>query len=89
MATPLFIAIGLHYQTRAGEFEPERINAPAVQDALAAFVEHGLLIKLDQPDSYGANYAPTDGLKVWCDALCSVDWPTREWVMPSPDQERQ
>ena len=79
MSTPLIINIGLHYYTRAGEFEPERFRAPAVQEALASFVSHGLLTKLDEPDTYGATYRPTDGLRVWCEALCSVSWPIQVW----------
>jgi len=79
MATPLFIEIWLHYYCFSAEFE--RINAPAVQSALAAFVSHGMLRKLDKPTEYGATYEGTEGLEVWVRALCCVNWPTREWVM--------
>ncbi len=81
MATPLYIQIGLHYYCSSAEFE--RIDAPAVQSALAAFVSHGLLRKLDKPTEHGATYEGTRGLEVWCRDLCSVNWPTQEWVTPS------
>jgi hypothetical protein len=82
MASPLIIAMGLHYYARCDDFEPERLHAPAVQDALSVFVAHGMLQKLDEPNEYGATYVATDGLRVWCEALCSINWPVQEWIMP-------
>jgi hypothetical protein len=87
MATPLYIDIGLHYYTRAGEFDPQRMSAPAVKDALAAFVAHGMLERLDKPDEFGATYKPTDGLTVWCEALCKVNWPVRVWQIEGPTNQ--
>lgn len=87
MVPPLFIEIGLHYYSRAGNFDPNRIKSPAVQEALACFVKHGLLERLDQPDMYGATYKATAGLTVWCSALCSVSWPERIWVMPAYSED--
>jgi hypothetical protein len=87
MATPLYIEIGLHYYYSSAEFE--RINAPAVQTALVAFVQHGMLRKLGTPTEHGATYEATDGLKVWCQALCRVNWPTQEWVMAPPSRASQ
>lgn len=84
MATPLQIQIGLHYYSCAGEFEPHRFHAPAVQEALKDFVAGGLLESLDAPDEYGATYKPTEGLRVWCRALCSVNWPVRVWQIQRP-----
>ncbi len=81
MASPLYLEIGLHYYCCADEFDPHRMNAPAVQDALAAFVSHGMLKKLGEPTTHGATYESTEGLEVWCRALCEVNWPTRQWVM--------
>ncbi|MGX9392518.1 hypothetical protein ACWX0K_20575 [Nitrobacteraceae bacterium UC4446_H13] len=84
MGSPLEIQIGLHYYCCADEFDPERIDAPAVQSALKWFVETGLLEKLDNPNPYGATYKSTHGLDVWCNALTNVPFPVRKWVIPSP-----
>jgi hypothetical protein len=88
MASPLQIQIGLHYYSCAGEFEPHRFYAPAVQEALKDFVAGGLLEKLDEPTEHGATYKPTDGLRTWCRALCSVNWPVRVWQIDDPHPPR-
>lgn len=84
MATPLFIEIGLHYHCRADEFDPHRMNAPAVKDALAAFVSHGMLKKL-VPRRMGALYAGaknSTGVQWWSRNLGDLQ-PTHWMPLPS------
>ena len=84
MASPLMIAIGLHYFTRAGDYGKGRgddnFDAPATQDALRDFVDGGLLAK--SPPGCEAEYYGTEALKVWFEALCDVRWPVQVWIVP-------
>jgi hypothetical protein len=78
--TPLMIQIGLHYHAMTNDFRD--LDAPAIRDGIAAFVSAGLL-RLSRPDDqFGRAYQPTDGLRVWVEALCAVPWPERVWRMP-------
>ncbi len=76
--TPLYIEIGLHYAVRCDEFP--RLAAPACKQAVADFLDRGLL-KRPEIDC-GRDYEPTDGLKAWVDALCAVPFPVQLWVIP-------
>jgi hypothetical protein len=78
MTTPLYIEIGLHYYTRADEFE--HLDAPACVEAIGEFVEAGLL----KPTPDGRRkYEPTDGMRAWARALCAVPFPHQQWIVPT------
>lgn len=89
MASPLKIMIGLHYWTTPTEYaahDDSHRKSGAVREALADFVNGGLLVKRDKPNEYGGTYKPTDALGAWVEALCNVPWPVQVWVIPSkPD----
>jgi hypothetical protein len=81
MPTPLYIEIGLHYATKADDYRDGDFTAPAVREALLDFVSRGLLIANPKLNvSYGA----TEGLRVWVEALCAVEFPEQRWVVGSP-----
>lgn len=84
MASPLMIAIGLHYHTRQGDYGKgagdNNFDAPAVKEAIQMFVNGGLL--KEPAVNAGAMYEGTDGLRIWCEALCDVRWPVQVWIMP-------
>lgn len=77
--------IGLHYWTTPTEYaehdEAHRTSG-AVREALADFVNGGMLVKRDMPNEYGGSYEATDALRVWVEALCNVRWPVQVWVIP-------
>jgi hypothetical protein len=81
MVSPLFIEIALHYHCRVDDFDLERFSAPAVQEALQSLVKAGLL---ERGGKFQPVYVPTEGLKVWVDAICSVPFPQRRWMIPEP-----
>lgn len=85
MASPLKIMIGLHYWTSPTDYSADDLihqQCEVVRDALADFVNGGLLQKLDTPNRYGGRYKATDALGVWVDSLCRVRWPVQVWVVP-------
>lgn len=82
--SPLGIEIGLHYHCIAvGDFP--RLDAPACQEMVAWMVEAGLL----NPVNGDRRYEPTDGLRVWVEALCAVPFPVRRWILPVRKEGRQ
>jgi len=85
--SPLKIAIGLHYYailTEYAENDLKHQSSPAVQDALAVFVNAGLLEKIPRTE-LGATYKRTEALEVWCLALQQVPWPIMQWVIPTEE----
>ena len=93
--TPLHILIGIHYGTRVcpySESEPEHRYSKAVRDYTADLVRAGMLIERE-PDTDAvpehvrntATYAPTDGLRMWVDALTDISLPKRReaWTHPA------
>ena len=93
--TPLHILIGIHYATRLcpyGESEPEHRYSKAVRRYTEDLVRAGMLTPRE-PDTGDmlecvrntASYAPTDGLRMWVDALTDVPVPKlREaWTHPA------
>lgn len=79
------IEIALWYHCRpTRDFRDGDLSAPAVAQALKQFCDGGLLT-----ETYAGavsdgvrRYQPTEALKVWVDALCSVRWPVQQWVIP-------
>jgi hypothetical protein len=88
--TPLEVDIALWYYARPGDYGKgngdNNFNAPAVQAALARFVDAGLLRRNVPNTDLPQEYTSTEGLRVYVDALCSVPWPEQKWVMPQPWQ---
>ena len=93
--TPLHILIGIHYAARPapyGESEPEHRYSRAVRAYTADLVRAGLLTPRE-PDGDGvpehirntAEYAATDGLRMWVDALMDVPLPKLRaaWTHPA------
>jgi hypothetical protein len=93
--TPLHILIGIHYASRPcpySESEPEHRYSQAVRSYTEELVRAGLLTKRE-PDGDDvpeharntAEFAATDGLRMWVDALTDVPLPKlREaWVHPT------
>jgi hypothetical protein len=86
MASPLAIAIGLHYWTTPTEYAADDENhreSPAVKEIIAEYVAAGLLVKRKTPSSYGATYEGTEGLRVYVEALCAIWWPQQIWQIPA------
>jgi hypothetical protein len=93
--TPLHILIGIHYATRLepyGEREPEHRYSKAVRAYTEDLVRAGLLIPRE-PDTDDVSehirntsaYAPTEGLRMWVDALTDVPPPKLRtaWIHPA------
>jgi hypothetical protein len=93
--TPLHILIGIHYAARVcpyGESEPEHRYSQAVRAYTEDLVRAGLLTPR-APDGPNipehirntAAYAPTEGLRMWVDALTDMPIPKlREaWIHPA------
>jgi hypothetical protein len=93
--TPLHILIGIHYATRLcpyGESEPEHRYSNAVRAYTEGLVKADMLTPRE-PDGPNipehirntAAYAPTDGLRMWVEALTDVSLPKlREaWTHPT------
>jgi hypothetical protein len=80
MPSPLYIEIGLHYHARVNDYRDGDFSAPAVREALDTFVRLGLLLV----GTSDRRYEPTEGLRVWVDALCSVAFPEQRWVTDTP-----
>lgn len=85
MASPLAIAIGIHYWTTPTEYAADDVQhqeSQAVQSILREYVDAGLLVKRKVPSEYGSTYEGTDGLRVYIEALCAIWWPRRVWQIP-------
>jgi hypothetical protein len=86
MATPLEIEIGLYYQTRTNDYRDGDHSAPAVSEALERFVALGLLAR--GPNATDSRkFRPTEGMRVWVNALRDVPFPENVWVMPHPTSD--
>lgn len=84
--TPLEIEILLHYYYTGGEDFPRR-NAPAAQEAIARFLNLGLLEVASHPT--GAQYHATKGVEVYVEALMAVPLPVRKWLIPVQPSQLQ
>jgi len=79
MTSPLMIEIGLHYHAFMSDYRDGDFGAPAVKEAIAGFLRAGLL----KPTPGGPRaYEPTEGMRVWVEALCAVPWPEQVWRIP-------
>jgi hypothetical protein len=79
--SPLKIEILLHYYCLSGDYDIERLGAPAQSSAVAEFIELGLLRHSERP---GQKYEGVSGaLKPYVEALCAVPLPQQQWVIPS------
>lgn len=81
--TPLHIDILLHYHCCPDDYRGGDFSAPAVREAIAAFVQLGLLVETH----VDPRYQPTKGVHIYVEALCRVPLPERRWVMPAPHTE--
>lgn len=79
ICTPLYIEIAVHYCCSAIDFP--RLDAPAVQEAVADFLKAGLLEETHPDEVNRTAFAATEGLRLWVAALCAVPWPERKWVI--------
>lgn len=83
--------IGLHYWTTPtpySEHDEAHRNSPAVSEAMADFVNGGLLRRSHKPNDYGGEYEATDAMGVWVEALRNVPWPVQVWVVPTDAAKR-
>lgn len=83
MVTPLHIEIAMHYHCRTGQYEMVTTNETRRRyaDDLA---DAGLLTRVPDAGSDAiVNYLPTPGLAVWIEAICSVQFPVQQWVIPT------
>lgn len=88
MPTLLEINILMHYVARCDDYHDgsSTLDAPAVRGAVNNFVERGLLAHSDPAfDFEGRRYMPTDGARMYVEALKAVPLPLRAWTMPSAD----
>ena len=93
--TPLHIQIAIHYHCRPcpyAENEPEHRYSRAVRMYTQDFVDAGLLIPRTPDDDdvpehqrNTAEFASTEGLRMFIDALCEISLPKKReaWVHPS------
>lgn len=79
--SPLEVLIALHYATHADDFRDGDFSAPVVRETIDDFKARGLLV--DDP-THERCYNPSEGLRVYTDAVCSVPLPELKqvWVMP-------
>lgn len=81
--TPLKIAIALHYYGRTDDYRDGDFSALAVGEAIRDLVSAGLLI--DETSRLTQRcYAPSEGLRLYVEALTIVPCPVQRWVMPDP-----
>jgi hypothetical protein len=86
--TLLEIEILSHYRCRADDYRNGDHSAPAVKEALARFVDDGLLtmagfnVERFPDGTLKARYAVTERTRAYLDALQSVPLPVQEWAMP-------
>jgi len=76
MNTPNNIEVMIHYY--GSRVVHPRIDAPAVRQAVAEFIEKGLLEPMDIADVY----QPTEGGNLYVEMLCEVPYPVRRWIDP-------
>jgi hypothetical protein len=81
--SPLYIEIALHYHIHSDDFPILRRESCAGRAAINKMVGAGLLA---HRDTGARTYEPTEGLRVWIEALCATPFPERRWVMPEPTQ---
>lgn len=75
--SPNDIDVLLHYHRSP---EPhDRLDAPAVQEAIRVFVAAGLL-KLGSSSGPTDTYEITEGGMMLVEQLCAVPWPVLRWV---------
>lgn len=73
--SPNDIEVLLHCHCTPGPHQ--RLDAPAVLDAVTRFLDAGLIERVAPSE-----YRTTEGGRVLVEALCAVPWPVRRWVMP-------
>ncbi len=78
--TPSDINVLIHYYAFSGPHD--RVDAPAVREAITTFIERGLMVR-DQ----NGNISVTEGGRVLVQALCAVPFPVQKWQMPDGDTE--
>lgn len=86
-ATPLAIAMAVHYVTMA---EPYSVNnsqsrySAAVQEITKSWLNAGYLVPATGDYlKWGCEYEPTDALRLYVAALQTVPMPEKQWVIPS------
>ena len=87
--SPLMIEILIHYYVTGGvDYGPPRLDAPAVADAINAFLRRGLLFRYEtiypneKPKKDTPIYiANRDALEPYVNALCRVPLPVKRWVI--------
>jgi hypothetical protein len=82
VSTPLEISIALWYYAHEGDYVTDK-TAPVVEEALARFVDAGLLKRNEPNADLPQKYFGTDGLRVYVDMLCQMPWPVQQWVLPN------
>lgn len=84
--TPLQISILLHYYVSPTDYRNGDFSAPAVKEAMAHFLEKGMLCHSVKRD---VNYVITDGGQYFVYRLCRVPLPVVEerWVFPDGWEE--
>ena len=82
--SPLEIEVALHYFYSPND-HPD-IDVPGYQQALANFLDNGMLVARDMAEDSQAEaskYKSTDRLRVYCEALKKVPLPVKKWVIPA------
>jgi hypothetical protein len=80
--TPLQIQMLLHFHGCMAPFP--NIEYPSQQDALEMFRQAEMItIRLaDEGGKYPQGYALTDRGRAFVEAVCSLPFPVKQWVMP-------
>lgn len=82
--TPLELSILIHYMGHADDFRGGDLSAPAVREAMSAFVDDELLELNHEamPGDGRAAYRLTSRGVFFVEALCAMPLPVQKWVMP-------
>lgn len=86
-ATPLEIAMAVHYVTKAEPYavhDPNHAHSQAVRDITDRWCNIGYLAPATGDLlKAGCDYEPTDALRLYVDTLTRVPLPEKQWVIPS------
>ena len=81
--SPLGIEMLLHYHTRCEDYRQGDFSAPSVRELMDYFLGVGMLEPATgQYSNWGMQYQPTEGTRVYVDALKALQLPVKKWVMP-------
>jgi hypothetical protein len=85
--TPLGVRMALHYWTSPGPYasnEPSHANSSAVREMKDFMLKSGLL--KFSPAGAGRDYDAGPALETYVEALCNVQLPEQQWIIPKREE---